>query len=94
MKKRAFVNGVWFRGERLRLGMTVDEFAKHSGVAEGTILRIESGIDQHLADKTLIALAKAIKMDVVEFEKAIYAPASKPKRQKGTAGSAPAQATA
>lgn len=84
MKKRGTVNGIWFREQRLRKGMTVDEFAKEAGVAEGTINGIEASKLQHLADKTLIALAKAFEMDVVEFEKAIYARV-KAKRKGGSA---------
>ena len=84
MKKRAYVNGVWFREQRLRKGMTVDEFAKAAGIAEGTVNGIEASKLQHLADKTLIALAKAFEMDVIEFERAIYAPL-KAKRKGGSA---------
>jgi transcriptional regulator with XRE-family HTH domain len=63
----------WFRIVRLRAGMDTAQFAQAVGVSEGTVIGLEAGRRHHLADSTLITLAKAFGVDVMSFEKIIYA---------------------
>lgn len=68
MKK---IDGQKLRNLRLKKEFTVTELAEKAGISEKTLQGVEGGRRHHYTDATLIALARAFQMDVLELEKAI-----------------------
>lgn len=74
------INGEVLRTLRLRKGLTIAELARRAvflkegaerHVSEQTIIGIEGGRHKDVIDSTLVGLAKALEMDVMELEKAL-----------------------
>lgn len=66
---------------RLSSGMTQDQLAAKVGVSQGRIGEIESGANRNPHLDTLVALAKALKVSVVELLDAVTGPAKQPHRK-------------
>jgi transcriptional regulator with XRE-family HTH domain len=68
MKK---IDGKKLRNLRMKKEFTVSGLAKKANVSEKTIEGVESGRRQRYTDATLIALARAFEIEVLELETAI-----------------------
>lgn len=62
------MNGRTLREMRLRAGMTVQDLSAKAEISEATIELFESGKRNGVKNRTLIALAKAFELDVIDFE--------------------------
>lgn len=78
------IDGGALRHLRLAKGMTQGELIKVSGLSVSTLNALECGRNEHMSDKTILALAKAFGMTALEVEKEIAAASAR--AEEGKAG--------